>query len=54
MRVSAAPSTTLKHPAGAYAATKLDRYLLRMTGEARYGDHLERVVYNTVLGVKTT
>jgi DUF1680 family protein len=39
-------------PCGAYAATKLDRYLLRMTGEARYGDHLERVVYNTVLGVK--
>jgi uncharacterized protein len=39
-------------PCGAYAATKLDRYLLRMTGEARYGDHLERVIYNTVLGVK--
>jgi uncharacterized protein len=39
-------------PCGAYAATKLDRYLLRMTGDPQYGDHLERVVYNTLLGVK--
>ncbi len=48
-------STTVDHfetPCGAYAACKLDRYLLRMTGDPRYGDHLERVVYNTVLGVK--
>ena len=39
-------------PCGAYAATRLDRYLLRMTGDSRYGDHLERVIYNTLLGVK--
>jgi uncharacterized protein len=48
-------SSTVDHfetPCGSYAASKLDRYLLRMTGEARYGDHLERVIYNTVLGVK--
>jgi DUF1680 family protein len=48
-------STTVDHfetPCGAYAACKLDRYLLRMSGDPRYGDHLERVVYNTVLGVK--
>ncbi len=48
-------STTDDHfetPCGAYAACKLDRYLLRMTGDTRYGDHLERVVYNTLLGVK--
>ena len=48
-------STTVDHfetPCGAYAACQLDRYLLRMTGDPRYGDHLERVVYNTVLGVK--
>ncbi len=48
-------SSTVDHfetPCGAYAATKLDRYLLRMTGDPRYGDHLERVIYNTVLGVK--
>jgi DUF1680 family protein len=48
-------SSTVDHfetPCGAYAATKLDRYLLRMTGDPRYGDHLERVVYNTLLSVK--
>ena len=38
-------------PCGSYAHLKLARYLLRFTGEARYGDGLERVLYNTVLGV---
>jgi uncharacterized protein len=37
-------------PCGAYAHFKLARYLLRFTGEARYGDGLERVLYNTILG----
>jgi DUF1680 family protein len=37
-------------PCGAYATMKLARYLLRFTGEARYGDGLERVLYNTILG----
>jgi DUF1680 family protein len=48
-------NSTVDHfetPCGAYAAIKLDRYLLRMTGDPQYGDHLERVVYNTLLGVK--
>ncbi|PYV14271.1 MAG: hypothetical protein DMG21_18730 [Acidobacteria bacterium] len=39
-------------PCGAYAHLKLARYLLLFTGEARYGDGLERVLYNTVLGAK--
>jgi DUF1680 family protein len=39
-------------PCGSYAHFKLTRYLLRVTGEARYGDSMERVMYNTVLGVK--
>jgi uncharacterized protein len=39
-------------PCGAYAHFKLARYLLRFTGEARYADGLERVLYNTVLGAK--
>jgi hypothetical protein len=39
-------------PCGCYAQFKLARYLLRFTGEARYGDGLERVLYNTVLGAK--
>jgi DUF1680 family protein len=39
-------------PCGSYAHFKLTRYLLRVTGEARYGDSMERVMYNTVLGAK--
>jgi len=39
-------------PCGSYAHFKLARYLLRFTGEARYGDSLERVLYNTILGIK--
>lgn len=39
-------------PCGAYAHFKLARYLLRITAEARYGDGLERVLYNTILGAK--
>jgi DUF1680 family protein len=39
-------------PCGSYAAIKLARYLLCATGDARYGDGLERVVFNGVLAVK--
>jgi uncharacterized protein len=39
-------------PCGAYAHLKLTRYLLRVTRDSRYGDSMERVVYNTVLGAK--
>jgi DUF1680 family protein len=39
-------------PCGAYAHFKLTRYLLRITRDARYGDSMERVLYNTVLGSK--
>ena len=47
--------TTADHfetPCGSYAATKLARYLLCATGDARYGDGLERVVFNALLMVK--
>jgi uncharacterized protein len=37
-------------PCGAYAQFRLTRYLLRITKDARYGDSMERVMYNTVLG----
>ena len=33
-----------------YAHSKLARYLLGFTGEARYGDGLEQVLLNTILG----
>jgi DUF1680 family protein len=39
-------------PCGSYAHFKLTRYLLRVTRNARYGDSMERVMYNTVLGAK--
>jgi DUF1680 family protein len=39
-------------PCGSYAHFKLTRYLLRITGDARYGDSMERVMFNTVLGAK--
>ena len=39
-------------PCGAYAHFKLTRYLLRITGQPRYGDSMERVMYNTILGAK--
>jgi len=47
--------TTQDHfetPCGSYAAVKLARYLLCATGDARYGDGLERVVLNGALAVK--
>jgi len=39
-------------PCGSYAAIKLARYLLCATGDGRYGDGLERVMYNALLAVK--
>jgi hypothetical protein len=46
----AAQSKSFETPCGAYAHVKLTRYLLRITRDARYGDSMERVLYNTVLG----
>ena len=37
-------------PCGSYAHFRLTRYLLRVTRNSRYGDSMERVMYNTVLG----
>lgn len=39
-------------PCGSYAHFKLTRYLLRVTRDGRYGDSMEHVLYNTVLGAK--
>jgi uncharacterized protein len=39
-------------PCGAYAHFKLTRSLLRATRDPQYGDSMERVMYNTVLGAK--
>ncbi len=45
--------SSFETPCGSYAHFKLTRYLLRVTGDGRYGDSMERVLYNTVLGAKT-
>ena len=37
-------------PCGAYAHFKVMRYLMALTRDARYGDSIERVLYNTILG----
>jgi DUF1680 family protein len=39
-------------PCGSYAHFKLTRYLLRITRDSRYGDSMERVLYNCALGAK--
>jgi DUF1680 family protein len=39
-------------PCGAYAHLKLMNYLTCITGQSRFGDSAERVLYNTVLGAK--
>lgn len=44
--------SSFETPCGSYAHFKLTRYLLRVTHDGRYGDSMERVFYNTVLGAK--
>lgn len=42
--------SSFETPCGAYGHMKITRYLLRVTRDGRYGDSLERVLWNTVLG----
>jgi DUF1680 family protein len=37
---------------GSYAHFKVTRYLVRATRDSRYGDSMERVLYNCILGAK--
>ena len=37
-------------PCGSYAHFKITRYLTRATRDSRYGDSMERVLYNCILG----
>jgi DUF1680 family protein len=39
-------------PCCAYGHFKLSRYLISITGESRYGDSMELILYNTILGAK--
>ena len=38
-------------PCGSFAHAKLTRYLLRATRDGRYGDSMERVLFNTTAGI---
>ena len=42
--------SSFETPCGAYAHFKLTRYFLRVTRDPRYGDSMERMMYNTILG----
>jgi hypothetical protein len=44
--------SSFETPCGSYAHFKITRYLLRVTRDSRYGDSMERVLYNTILGAK--
>lgn len=44
--------SSFETPCGAYAHFKITRYLLRTTRDSRYGDSMERVLYNSVLGAR--
>jgi DUF1680 family protein len=39
-------------PCGAYGHFKITRYLMQVTQDSSYGDSMERVLYNTILGAK--
>jgi DUF1680 family protein len=39
-------------PCGSYGHFKITRYLLRTTGDSRYGDSMERILYNTIAGAR--
>jgi hypothetical protein len=44
--------SSFETPCGSYAHFKITRYLLRATGDSRYGDSMERILYNCILGAK--
>jgi len=42
--------SSFEGPCGTYGHFKLARYLIRVTGDSRYGDGMERLLYNVSLG----
>jgi hypothetical protein len=44
--------SSFETPCGSYAHFKITRYLLRTAKDSRYGDSMERVLYNCILGAK--
>ncbi len=48
----AATHRSFETPCGAYAHFKVMRYLLALSADPRYGDSMEQVLYNSILGAK--
>jgi DUF1680 family protein len=44
--------SSFETPCGAYGHFKIARYLIRVTGDSTYGDSMEAVLYNTILGAR--
>jgi DUF1680 family protein len=44
--------SSFETPCGAYGHFKVARYLIRVTGDSTYGDSMETVLYNTILGAR--
>jgi len=44
--------SSFETPCGAYGQFKITRYLMRVTGDSTYGDRMETVLYNTILGAR--
>jgi hypothetical protein len=44
--------SSFETPCGSYAHFKITRYLTRATRDSRYGDSMERVLYNCIAGAK--
>jgi DUF1680 family protein len=44
--------SSFETPCGAYGHFKVARYLMRVTGDSTYGDSMETVLYNTILGAR--
>jgi DUF1680 family protein len=44
--------SSFETPCGAYGHFKIARYLLAATGDSRFGDSMETVLYNTILGAR--
>ena len=44
--------SSFETPCGAYGHFKITRYLMRVTGDSTYGDSMEAVLYNTILGAR--
>lgn len=45
-----ATHNSFETPCGTYAFLKLSRYLLQLTRDGRYGDAMERILYNSMFG----